>query len=526
MDSSERHSVADGNREDTDNVENEALLHSWSAPETNRPYSQTLRSFDGSPACIALGVILPAIFGLGVFGAYQLNKKGESNGGDAKQNNGLVISTLPTILISIDGFRHDYLYRSTQAPGTDGKNQSVALAPTLQRLSSRGVTASPGMQPVMPSVTFPNHWSIATGLYPENHGIISNTMYSPVTHKWFHYSGDDPHWWSGEPIWQTLRQTPRFGVLPNGTRSPTGDNFTTASVFWVGSDVLKHAPTAFWKYNSKVSYEDRVDRAMSLLTGTAKDLDGKADFITMYFEHVDTAGHQHGPDSAEVDTEIARVDRAIESLVSRLEQAFGEKYNIVIVSDHGMSEVDDSRVVNLTAVIPSGTVQDIERTPFGMWMNVTEPADRTYSILNDYLRRTGMHAKVYRKHELPDRWHLSHSEYVPAVVTVAELGWTVKYPHVKLVPGARVTSVSALEGSKFKKKDAHRRNERGTHGFDNKELEMYALFIAAGPAFRSGKSVSGLRSIDVYPMLCHMFDAKPAPNNGSLDLSTKFILAK
>lgn len=530
-DSSEQGQVIELNESGMVDREDESLIESSSASATDEHYSQHRRSFDGSPICVILFVLVPAVIGLAIFGVYELYDDSKTGSGDTKQKNGFTTSVVPTILISIDGFRHDYLYRTRQSSGDDGHNKSVALAPNLQRLCSRGVTASPGMQPVMPTITFPNHWSIATGLYAESHGIVGNTMYDFEKQEWFHYSSNSSHWWSGEPIWQTIRQTPRLTTAANGTRVASGDNFTTASVFFVGSDVQKHAPNVYWDYDPEVPYERRVERVMSLLTGDARDLDGRADFVTTYFESVDHAGHKHGPDSAEVDAEIANVDQTIGSLLTKLEQAFGENYNILVVSDHGMSEVDSSREINLTAAIPEGTVQDIERTPFGMWLNVSEPADRVYSKIKRYLSKSGLQASVYRKQELPQRWHLSRSAYIPEVVTVAKLGWSVKYAHQKLVPGARLAG--SLRGkashggaSRYKRNDAHRKNEQGSHGYDNEELEMYAMFIAAGPGFQSGKVVSGLRSVDVYPMICHLFGATAAPNNGSLDISMKHVLAQ
>lgn len=522
--SNEQNHTVDINGDDARFEENESLIESLSSRET-APQSHIRRSSEGTPLCIVLCVVLPAIFGLVVFAVYELSDYSKSGSGALKPNGGSMLQVVPTILISIDGFRHDYLYRTTQSSGKGGRDESVPLAPALQSLSSRGVTASPGMQPVMPTVTFPNHWSLATGLYPASHGIVSNTMYDTSTQEWFHYSGNGSHWWLGEPIWETIRKTPRFRTLPNGTQYFPGGNFTTASVFWVGTDIVKHAPTVFWKYDAKVPYDKRVERVMDLLTGKAKDLDGKADFVTTYFETVDHAGHKHGPESPEVNTEIVRVDQAIGSLISKLNQEFGENYNMIVVSDHGMSEVDDSRVVNLTTVIPLGTVQDVEKSPFGLWLNVSESSDQVYSKIKQYLSESGMRANVYKKHELPERWHLSQSLFIPPIVTLADLGWTVEYPHQTLVPGARMAEVFDGNMSRYKRHDKHRENERGTHGFDNEILEMYALFIAAGPSFQSGKYVSGLRSIDVYPMLCQLFGASPAPNNGSLAISTKHILA-
>lgn len=506
-------------------VEGESLLHA-STSVNNEAYTDERPEPGSSPLCIGTFIILPAIVGMLFFGAYVVYNKQINNSSYTKPHTGEKSLVAPTILISIDGFRYDYLNRTTDGKVNNNDNTSYTmLAPTLRKLSLRGVIALPGMQPIMPTVTFPNHWTIVTGLYAESHGIVGNTMYSPVTDTWFHYNGSDPHWWAGEPIWQTLQRTPRYKVLNNGTKMPYGDNFTTASVFWVGSDVLKHAPDAFWKYDASVTYDQRIDRAISLLTGNTEDLQKRADFVTLYFDSVDRAGHAHGPDSQQVNDEIQRVDNAIASLLSKLEEAFGNDFNIIVVSDHGMTEVDDSRVIDLSADVPNGTVQDVEVTPVGMWLNVSDSVEGVYERIRKSIESSGNHADIYKKSELPERWHLSKSIFVTPVVTVAELGWTVKYPHQNLMTGVptRITgSAEAPESSRFKQ---GRENEHGTHGFDNENIEMYALFIAAGPAFQVGKTVSGFRNLDVYPMICRMFGAVPAPNNGSVDISDSYILA-
>lgn len=237
----------------------------------------------------------------------------------------LVPPVYQTVLISIDGFRHDYLERKN----VNGEY----IAPTLRSLGHEGAMAAPhGMQPVFPSKTFPNHAAIATGLYPESSGIISNTMYNPLTKTWFHESELDPHWWKGEPIWMTLKRTTRRDAFAKNTRNTTSDKkYITATVFWPGSTIAGRKADAFWMYNASVPYEDRVNRAADLLTGKAADLsDGPADFVTLYFEGVDHAGHQYGPDSEEVDTEIARVDASVANMRRLAPQA-----SIIVVSDHG-----------------------------------------------------------------------------------------------------------------------------------------------------------------------------------------------
>jgi predicted AlkP superfamily pyrophosphatase or phosphodiesterase len=239
-----------------------------------------------------------------------------------------------TVLVSIDGFRHDYIDRTNE--------HGAFIAPTLRKILSQGVSAVRGMQPVMPSVTFPNHNSLVTGLFPESSRIVANTMYNPRTNQWWHMSDDDPSWWGGEPIWVTLQRTKRRGkaspILDDqadakfgGGVTSSSSNYTTASVFWPGSTVEGRRPNIWSTYNNSISYDDRVARVLSLLSGTAPDWRGqRADFVAVYFEGVDHAGHEYGTTSPELAAEIARVDASIAELWRQV-----PGINLIVVSDHG-----------------------------------------------------------------------------------------------------------------------------------------------------------------------------------------------
>lgn len=426
----------------------------------------------------------------------------------------------PTILISIDGFRHEYLSRKKK----DKDGSESLLAPNLNLIATTGVYATDGMQPVVPTVTFPNHWSLVTGLYPENSGIVGNTMFDPIKKSWFHLDRVNPDWWFGAPIWQTVRQTPRVVLYANGTRATLNQNYTSACVFWPGSDVPKHAPNAFWKYDSSISYKARVDRAIALIGGTAADLNGRAQLTTLYFDKVDHAGHQHGPNSDQVTDEIVKVDNAIGYLLSSLGKNASQVYNVVVVSDHGMTEISEDRTIDLAQSVKQGTAQDIVTSPMGLFLNMTISAEELYANIKEGLKGHSEHAAVYLKEELPERWHLRESRLITRVVTMATLGWTVKYPHQHLVPD---TDKPLERLTRAADKPPLRQKwplDKGSHGYDNTFEDMQALFLAQGPAFRPGSTLKKMRTIDVYEMLCHIFSAKPSPNNGTLVTTLSTIL--
>lgn len=411
-----------------------------------------------------------------------------------------------TILISVDGFRHDYLFRVH--PKSSRRIGKYYVAPNLRRIGLQGAMALQGMLPVMPSKTIPNHWSLVTGLYPESSGLIGNVMYDPVTKQWFRHADDQAFWWHGQPIWQTLR----LNRKEHSTAAARTENYTAACVFWPGCTAHGHRPNAYWHFNASIPYKTRVDRAVSLLSGTAPDLkDKSADFVTLYFERVDHAGHKYGPDSAAVNAAIEDVDAAVGYLLAKLGPNYAQKYNIIVISDHGMTELSSDRVIDINDVLPDGKVQDVELEPLGSFRNVSVPAEVIYKKLRNYFAKLKADAKVYTPTELPKEYHLSSAKLICPILTLMPLGWIPKYKHQTLFPDKKQTTrtIHSMQGAPANLP------LRGQHGYDYRLKDMRALFLAQGPSFRNRSRLRRQYNINVYAMMCRIFNVKPAPNNGS-----------
>lgn len=473
------------------------------AEQKNFPGEDYFAQGQSSAAIAPLLVVLAAIAGIVYYFVFRPGK------GDwkPKPSPGQGVAA-PTILISIDGFSHDFLRRRKDA----SDDSSPMLAPNLYAIATRGVCAVDGMQPVMPTKTWPNHWSMATGLYPEKTGIVGDTMYNPTSEKWFHLSRNEPEWWYGSPIWYTLRTSPRVVFDENWQHLKIDEEYTTATVFWPGSEVKEFAANVFSSFNQSVSIDDRVSRVVSLLKGSSSDLKRPAHFLTLYFESIELTCERHGPNSAEVSVEITKIDNAIGSLMERLG---GETYNIIVVSDHGMTDVSTAQTVNLKPRIKDRTAQDISVSPFGLFANVSVSAADLFEDIQKALEKNRDGFTVYRKEDIPERWHLRESRLIPPVVTIAKKGWTLEYPHQNLVPHAGKAAESA---------EMTQEKVNGQSGFDNTLSDMQALFIAQGPAFREQAQVKNMRAVDLYEMLCYIFAVEPAPNNGSLETTLSSIL--
>ena len=378
-----------------------------------------------------------------------------------------VPETGPTlILVSLDGFRWDYLDR----PGV--------RAPTL-RFVAEGVRAG-RLVPVFPTKTFPNHYSLVTGLHPEAHGVVGNSMRDPgrlVDGQPARFSLSDrdaladPRWWGGEPIWVTAE---RQGV-------PTG------TVFWPGSEaeIGGVRPGRWLPYDGEMPYAARVDTALAWL-----DAPDPPHLVTLYVEAVDDAGHRWGPDAAEVDAAIARVDSALARLVDGLRQRgrLGQT-DLVVVSDHGMTALSPSRVVLLDDALDLA-VDDVDwGEPVGVWPGPGRDAGAIAARISAL-----PHLTAYRKEDLPERLHYSDNARIPPVVVLADDGWTA-------------SSRAYVERNPD-------RPSGGTHGYDNRFESMHGVFLARGPAFRSGARPDSLQAVDVYGVVARALGLDPAPNAG------------
>jgi predicted AlkP superfamily pyrophosphatase or phosphodiesterase len=375
------------------------------------------------------------------------------------------------VLISIDGFRWDYLNRPQAA--------------NLRALAAHGVRAE-RMVPSFPSITFPNHYTIVTGLLPEHHGIISNNMVDPVLGKFG--IGDNPavrdaRWWGGEPIWNTAeRQHER-----------------AAPMSWPGSEApIEGMRPSWWKkFDNSLSGAARVREVLSLL---ALPPDSAPRLITQYFSDVDHFGHLLGPDAPQTDSAIARVDSAVGAIVDGIARMnLNGRVNIIVLADHGMAAISQSRVVFIDDYVSLDSVDVIDWGAIAL----VAPKAGHERYAYEHLHGANPHFAVYRKPEIPARLHYQASSRIPAIVGIADEGWTIS------------------SHDRFQRNPS--RAGGGEHGYDNTLPDMGALFIASGPAFKSGLVVKPFQNIHVYDLMAHILGLAPAPNDGSPD-STRTML--
>ena len=373
-------------------------------------------------------------------------------------------SRAPVLLISMDGFRWDYLALHPKETAHLGK------------LAASGAHAV-GLIPVFPSNTFPNHYAIVTGLYPSHSGMVNNRMFDAALGEYFIYNqpryARDSRWWGGEPIWIT--------AVKQGAKS--------ACSFWPGSEAeIKGTHATYWKpFDYSVPFQSRLDELIAWLKLPPSE---RPAVVAFYLEETNSVGHKYGPDSPQLVATLQQLDDRIAAIDARL-AAERLEVNFVIVSDHGMTPCGPDRVVILDDYVALKSVQvDFEETCCGL-----RPLPNTdvAEIMRGLEKMP--HVKVYRAEDLPARLHVDpKNPRVPPIWILPDEGWQVQ----------RRSLFNAI-------KDMF---QKAQHGYDPAIETMQGIFIASGPAFRRGVTFPAVENIHVYNLLCAAAGLTPAPNDG------------
>ncbi|KAK0749293.1 alkaline-phosphatase-like protein [Schizothecium vesticola] len=398
-------------------------------------------------------------------------------------SNGTALFAPTTIIISLDGFRADFLDRG--------------LTPRLNALVKEGVSPQ-YMLPSFPSVTFPNHFTLATGLYPEAHGIVGNTFWDPALKEEFYYTNAstslDPKWWNGEPFWVTAQNS----------------GLKTAIHMWPGSEahVMHIEPTYLDRYKGNEKLANKVSRVLQFLDMPDHE---RPQVIAAYVPDVDSDGHRYGPNSTEIRTTISKTDDMLDQLFKGLEaRHLADIVNVIVVSDHGMATTDVARLIQLEDIVDVSKIEHTDGWPL-MGLRPKDPS-QLQDIYNDIIDKTksNPNVEVYlRDVNMPERYHFSRNQRIAPLWIVPKTGWAL----VKM--GEMNLKEAQAKGTVY--------NPRGLHGYDHEHPLMRAIFIARGPAFphQPNSRVSAFQNIEVYNILCDSVGISPAANNGTLRLPLK-----
>jgi predicted AlkP superfamily pyrophosphatase or phosphodiesterase len=379
----------------------------------------------------------------------------------------------PTVvLISIDGFRYDY--------------PEIYKPKTLLKLAANGVRAK-WMTPSFPTKTFPNHYTIATGLLPQNHGIVDNNIYDPEFDAVFTLGTraevQNGRWWQGEPIWVTAEKQGQ----------------TAGAFFFPGTEApIRDVRPTFWKgYDGKISNDERVETVLGWFDLPVGE---RPTILTMYFSDVDDAGHGFSPNSEETREAVKTVDKALGKLLKGLKKRkIDKKVNLIIVSDHGMMPVEQKNVVILDEMFD---VKDAARIFWVSEIVQIFPKDGKEDEIYDSIKaKLPAQAKIYRKSEIPERFQYRDHRRIAPILVLPQEGW-------------RIMTRERFEKNKT---DENFLRLRGSHGYDNELESMRAIFIAYGPAFKKAYSAEPFQNIEVYNLMCAILGLEPAENDGNFE---------
>ena len=367
------------------------------------------------------------------------------------------------ILVSLDGFRYDYAEKYH--------------AENIRATGAAGAAAREGMIPAYPSLTFPNHYTLATGLYPEHHGIVANNFYD-AARKQTYRLGDpatvtDGSWYGGTPIWVLAEQ--------QGMRA--------ACFFWPGSDaeIQGTRPSYYVKYDDKVPDDTRVQQVLAWLRLPAER---RPHLITVYFADVDHAGHEYGPESEEVRAAVQVVDRAIGMLRAGVAK-LNLPVDVIVVSDHGMAKVQGEWITLDKYFADGGAFEKIVGS--SLYAKSDADAERVYEGLKGKSDRF----EVYRRAQMPGSLHADGNARMGDPVVVTNGPYLVRFsaPREQAGPSTMASGGTA----------AARHDEVGAHGFDPARVpEMKASFFAAGPGICGGVTVAPFENVNVYPLVAKL----------------------
>ncbi|GEQ72495.1 hypothetical protein JCM33374_g6182 [Metschnikowia sp. JCM 33374] len=393
-----------------------------------------------------------------------------------------------TVLISLDGFHPHYI--------------SAGVTPTLHRMLVEGYGA-PYMVPSFPSSTFPNHWTLVTGLYPADHGIVGNTFYDPLLQKQFintnpAYGLDPQFWQGGEPIWTTAAK--------QGVKS--------AIHMWPGSEVPgvgDNGPIAIDKYNGSEPLAAKADRVFGWLD--TESLADRPELILTYVPTIDQFGHMYGISGDQLVGALTYVDEFVQLVHEKVaERNLQDIVNVIVVSDHGMAPTSNERLLFLEDVVDTANIEHIDGWPlFGLRPRSNSSVDDIYDEIRENLDTSDPEIRdnfnLYRVEDFPREWQFGGN--------LNDHKFNYRLAPLWIVPNV---GYSVTTWAKFEQ-DNHEYYPKGVHGYNNTHLLMRAIFLGEGPYFKQKlaetKKVLPFANTNVYNIVCDTLQIRPSPNNGS-----------
>ncbi len=365
------------------------------------------------------------------------------------------------LILSMDAFRWDY--------------PDMYNTPNLDSIAKVGVKAK-SLKSSFPTKTFPNHYTIATGLYPDNHGIVQNSFYDAGLNKYYSIGNREavtnPAFYGGEPIWVTAEK----------------QGITTASYFWVGSEtkIKNIQPTIWKKYDHNFPFEQRIDSVIAWLQLPEEK---RPRLIMWYMNEPDDVGHNSGPYATETANKISYLDSLVGVFVKKINQLpNASQINLIFTADHGMGPISDERSVQLKDYIKENWVEMVQGgNPVYLIDAKEEKTDSVFLALKQI-----EHIQAWKSSQVPERLHYGKNPRTMDFVVAADSLWSIYW------------------GEK-------RYSSKGTHGYDNNNTDMHAIFYAVGPDFKQNYLHPTFNNVDIYDLIAHILNIEPVKTDGDFN---------
>lgn len=373
------------------------------------------------------------------------------------------------VVVSLDGFRWNY---------TDSIE-----TPNFDKIAKYGITSQ--IIPSFPSKTFPNHYTMATGLYPDHHGIVLNDFYNYDKNRWYRVSDrnavEDGTFYKGEPIWNTAEK----------------QGITTGTLFWVGSEANVNGmqPTYWKQYDHHMPFENRIDTVMSWLS---KPIKTRPRLVMWYLHQPDSWGHKLGPENPQINAKIIYLDSLMGVFYDKLNLLpIKDSINVIITSDHGMGNIDIDKVEIIDNYIKKKWLRrNIGSNPFYMF----EPKEKYVDSVYFHLRKAE-HLSVWKKSQIPAYLHFGTNNNIMPIVAIADSGWSIFWN-------------SDIKMKKYL---------GGTHGYDPINQDMHAIFYAYGPKFKINYQHQSFKNIHLYSLIARLLEITPSENDGDINKIIKML---
>jgi alkaline phosphatase D len=372
------------------------------------------------------------------------------------------------VVVSMDAFRWDYA--------------DMYNTPNLDKIAKNGIV-SEGLIPAFPSKTFPNHYTLATGLYPDNHGIVNNTFFDSTRNVIYKIRDrekvQDGYFYGGEPIWNTVEK----------------NNMKAASYFWVGSEanVQNMHPSYYKLYSSRDPFENRIDTVINWLNLPQPE---RPNLCMLYFHEPDGVGHDYGPEHVETQKVVEYMDSLVGDLYSKLNNLpHADSINLIILSDHGMGNISEDKTVIISKDIDTSLIEIAAGS--NPVFNIKAKDGKLEELYNKTKKVKGI--SVWKTNEIPSRLNYGKNPRTLDMVVVADSSWSIVY------------------------KLRSNYDFGGTHGYDPANTDMHAIFYAIGPAFKEDKKIGRFNNVDIYNIMCKTLEINPAINDGD---TTQYVIFK